>query len=101
MNQYGAELLLEISRFWAGKASLDTATGHYTIGGVMGPDEFHEKYPHRNKGGLDNNAYSNLMAAWVLQKTMEILEGMDSENRTSLFIKTGFNTSFCVKWSIN
>jgi trehalose/maltose hydrolase-like predicted phosphorylase len=32
---------------------------------VMGPDEFHEKYPDEPAGGLRNNAYTNVMVAWL------------------------------------
>ena len=31
----------------------------------MGPDEFHEKYPGADEGGLRNNAYTNVMVAWL------------------------------------
>ena len=31
----------------------------------MGPDEFHEKYPGGGEGGLRNNAYTNVMVAWI------------------------------------
>src|SRR5207244_3900299 len=37
----------------------------YEIHGVMGPDEFHEKYPDAAQGGLRNNAYTNVMVAWL------------------------------------
>ncbi|MDO9511521.1 MAG: beta-phosphoglucomutase family hydrolase [Bacteroidales bacterium] len=68
----GAKVYLEICRFWAGKAFLDSKTGRYHIDGVMGPDEFHEKYPGAEKGGLRDNAYTNIMVAWMLQKVDEI-----------------------------
>ena len=32
----------------------------------MGPDEYHDGYPDARRAGLDNNAYTNVMAAWVL-----------------------------------
>ena len=31
-----------------------------------GADEYHDGYPDRDEPGLDNNAYTNVMAAWVL-----------------------------------
>ena len=31
----------------------------------MGPDEFHERYPGVRDGGLRNNAYTNVMVAWI------------------------------------
>src|SRR5690606_3104035 len=42
---YGAELILEIARFWSSRAVFNQARGRYEIRGVMGPDEFHEAYP--------------------------------------------------------
>ena len=39
----------------------------------MGPDEFHEKYPDDAEGGLRNNAYTNLMMAWLCDVTQQVL----------------------------
>ena len=60
---YGAEMLLEIARFWASIATYNRALDRYEICGVMGPDEYHDGYPDRDEPGLDNNAYTNVMAA--------------------------------------
>ena len=40
----------------------------------MGPDEYHEGYPDRDQPGVDNNAYTNLMAVWCLCRAFEVLE---------------------------
>ena len=45
----------------------------YEIRGVMGPDEFHDGYPDAGAPGLNNNAYTNVMAVWVLCRAMEVL----------------------------
>lgn len=37
-------MFLEICRFWACKSQLGEDK-KYHISGVMGPDEYHEKYP--------------------------------------------------------
>ena len=66
LEAYGAEMLLEIARCWASIASYDRARDRYQVLGVMGPDEYHDGYPDRDEPGLDNNAYTNVMAAWVL-----------------------------------
>lgn len=58
MEEYGAEMLLEIARFWQSAAEYDETTGKYSIDKVMGPDEFHETYPGTEEGGLKNNAYT-------------------------------------------
>jgi trehalose/maltose hydrolase-like predicted phosphorylase len=69
---YGAELITETARFWASLAVLDPATGRYDIRGVMGPDEFHDGYPHRPGQGVDNNAYVNIMTAWTLARACDV-----------------------------
>jgi trehalose/maltose hydrolase-like predicted phosphorylase len=65
LRDYGAELMLEIARFWGSIAHFNPERERYEIHGVMGPDEFHEKYPGAARAGLRNNAYTNLMAAWL------------------------------------
>ena len=65
IDRYGAEMMLDIARFWASIAHFDPDRERYEIHGVMGPDEFHEKYPGARQGGLANNAYTNVMVAWL------------------------------------
>lgn len=66
LSFYGAEMLLEIARFWASIAEFNAERGRYEIKGVVGPDEFHTEYPGADGGGLNNNAYTNFMAVWVI-----------------------------------
>ena len=65
LESYGAEMMLDIARFWASIAHFNPARERYEIHGVMGPDEFHEKYPGSQQGGLANHAYTNVMVAWL------------------------------------
>lgn len=81
---YGAEMLLEIARFWASMARWNPELRRYEIHGVMGPDEYHTGYPGRAEPGLDNNAYTNLMAVWVLCKGLEVLQLLPGERRDEL-----------------
>lgn len=74
MKHYGAEMYFEICRFWASKSDFNTQSGRYDIHHVMGPDEFHEQYPGAQKGGLTNNAYTNLMVAWMMGNVDEIIK---------------------------
>ncbi|GAB4289511.1 MAG: glycosyl hydrolase family 65 protein [Coriobacteriia bacterium] len=69
----GAEMLLEIARFWASLATYNRAEDRYEILGVMGPDEYHDGYPDAGKPGLDNNAYTNVMAVWCLLRALDVL----------------------------
>ena len=58
-------MMLEITRFWRSIAHFNPERERYEIHGVMGPDEFHDKYPDALQGGLRNNAYTNVMVAWL------------------------------------
>ncbi|WP_230688818.1 glycoside hydrolase family 65 protein [Micromonospora sp. WMMC415] len=83
LAMYGAELLVEIARFWAGTAEHDPQSDRYHIRGVMGPDEFHDGYPDRPGSGIDDNAYVNVMTAWALARTIDafrILGGYHSDD---------------------
>ena len=80
----GAELLVEISRFWASIATWNQDEGRYEIHGVMGPDEYHEGYPGSDEQGLRNNTYTNVMAVWVLQRALEALEVLPPHYRQEL-----------------
>lgn len=80
----GAEMVLEIARFLASLTSFNAETGRYEILKVMGPDEYHDAYPDRNEPGLDNNAYTNVMSVWVLDRALEILAQLPAERRHDL-----------------
>jgi kojibiose phosphorylase len=58
----GAEMLLDIARFWASRATLGS-DGRYHILKVIGPDEYHES--------IDDNAYTNVMAQWTLRRGLD------------------------------
>lgn len=70
----GAELVIEIARFFCSVATHDPADDRYDITGVMGPDEFHDGYPDSPGAGVRNNAYTNVMAAWVLNRAADVAE---------------------------
>jgi len=74
MTLYGAEMMIEIAKFWSSKCTKNSKTGRYEIFGVMGPDEFHEKYPDTDTAGLNNNSYTNVMVVWLLDKAIAVLD---------------------------
>jgi alpha,alpha-trehalase len=87
LYDYGAELMLEIARFWASLVDYDEAAGRYAIRGVMGPDEFHTAYPGKDpseEGGLDNNAYTNCLVSWSLTRTLDVLDLLPDKRRREL-----------------
>ena len=98
MQFYGAELVLEIARFWSSIATFDEQRGRYVIRGVMGPDEFHEGYPDSPTPGLDNNAYTNIMAVWVLLRALDVLEILPDIRRTELTVRLGITPEDIARW---
>ncbi|MDR9438802.1 MAG: glycosyl hydrolase family 65 protein [Halomonas sp.] len=87
MEEYGAEMLIEIARFWASIASWNADRDRYDICRVMGPDEYHTAYPGvdpSTEGGLDNNAYTNVMAAWVMNRACQVLDILPPDRASQL-----------------
>jgi alpha,alpha-trehalase len=80
----GAEMFIEIARFWASIATYDSARDRYVIRGVVGPDEYHDAYPGSERPGIDNNAYTNAMAAWVLWRVQGVLDALPEQRRKEL-----------------
>lgn len=81
---YGGEIILDIARFWASLATYNHSLDRYEILGVMGPDEYHEGYPDREAPGLDNNAYTNVMAVWCLCRAFDVLDALPGASAREL-----------------
>jgi trehalose/maltose hydrolase-like predicted phosphorylase len=94
----GAELLLEIARFWASIATYDASQDRYEVHGVMGPDEYHEGYPDSDEQGLRNNTYTNVMAVWVLQRALEALEVLPPHYRQELIEELAIGDDELERW---
>jgi beta-phosphoglucomutase family hydrolase len=101
LNEYGAEILVLTTRFWASIAEYSEEDGRYHIRGVMGPDEFHEKYPDADpeNGGLNDNAYTNILVGWLMHKTIETLEYLPKKDMRILVEKTGFKPAEMELWN--
>jgi maltose phosphorylase len=63
---YGFEVLVETSRFWASRVNYNPSKDKYMILGVTGPNEY--------ENNVNNNWYTNKMAAWNLGYTQETLK---------------------------
>jgi trehalose/maltose hydrolase-like predicted phosphorylase len=95
---YGAEMVLEIARFWASATTFDEDRGRFEIVGVMGPDEYHEKYPGAETGGLRNNAYTNVMAVWCLRRALDVMEVVGPGRREELLAQLGIPADEPDRW---
>jgi trehalose/maltose hydrolase-like predicted phosphorylase len=98
LRDYGAELMLEIARFWASIAVFNADRGRYEIHGVMGPDEFHERYPDAADGGLRNNAYTNVMVAWIAETARRVLDLLPASRRDALSARLGLTDADVARW---
>lgn len=71
MDRYGYELILDTAKFWVSRFELGK-DGAYHINDVVGPDEYKEH--------VDDNAFTNYMAAWNIRKAMEYAAVLKTEN---------------------
>ena len=98
LESYGAEMMLDIARFWASIAHFNSARERYEIHGVMGPDEFHEKYPGAQQGGLRNNAYTNVMVAWLCDIAAKLPSLLSASSAEGLRARLGIGDDELALW---
>lgn len=98
LRDHGAEMMLEIARFWSSIAHFNPDRDRWEIHGVMGPDEFHEKYPDADEGGLRNNAYTNVMAAWICETAQKVLDLLPKSRRDVLRVRIGLHEDEIARW---
>lgn len=98
MDRYGAEMILEIARFWASLARWNEDAQRYEITGVMGPDEYHDRYPDSDAGGLRNNAYTNVMVVWLLERALDALALLGEGRRAELSGEIGLRPEDEQRW---
>lgn len=64
MVNFGTEIFLSAAQFYTSRLEWEETTDTYHIRNIIGPDEYHEH--------VDDNAFTNLMARWVLEEASEI-----------------------------
>lgn len=72
MLNFGAEIILDTARFWGSRVEWNASEDRYEISDVIGPDENHDH--------VNNNAYTNNMVRWNLQKGLEILAWLKTKS---------------------
>lgn len=70
----GVEILVQVARFYASRGGWGQKTGRFGYWGVMGPDEMHMM--------VNNNAYTNFMAAKSFKFALNALARMLRERPT-------------------
>ena len=67
----GLEVLIGIARFWHQRATFSTQKNQYVILGVTGPNEY--------ENNVNNNFYTNYLAKWCIDYTMEQINRVEKE----------------------
>lgn len=65
LSEYGLEVLIGISRFWAQRVNWSVEKTKYVMLGVTGPNEY--------ENNVNNNWYTNYIATWTLKYTQEAI----------------------------
>ncbi|HKL72177.1 MAG TPA: glycosyl hydrolase family 65 protein, partial [Marinilabiliaceae bacterium] len=72
LEEFGLEVLVAIARFWAQRITWSTHINKYVMLGVTGPNEY--------DNNIDNNWYTNKIAVWCLNYTMQALKKVETSN---------------------
>ncbi|MFN8255002.1 MAG: glycoside hydrolase family 65 protein [Bacteroidales bacterium] len=95
LAEYGLEVLMGISRFWAQRVTFSHDKNKYVMLGVTGPNEY--------ENNVNNNWYTNYIARWTLKYTLETIDYVKANNRArymEIIKKWDFNESAETKnWS--
>jgi hypothetical glycosyl hydrolase len=81
MEHYGYEMIFECAWFWCSRLYWNSKLERFEIMDVIGPDEYTEH--------IDNNAYTNYMAHYVISIAIHLYELLECENK-ALFDKLNF-----------
>jgi trehalose/maltose hydrolase-like predicted phosphorylase len=98
LSYHGAEMILEIARFWSSIVTFNRQRDRHEIRGVVGPDEYHTRYPGSEQHGLDNNAYTNVMAVWVLRCAIQVMDLLAEDRRKELLEDLGITHIELHRW---
>ena len=95
LADFGLEVLIGISRFWAQRINWSSHKNKYVMLGVTGPNEY--------ENNVNNNWYTNTIAVWTLKYTREALTYVKKQHGArfqEIVQKTGFGEGEEVaKWT--
>ena len=93
IEEYGLEVLVAISRFWAQRVNWSSKKEKYVMLGVTGPNEY--------ENNVNNNWYTNYIASWCLRYTKESILQVKENNPTrykQIADKIYFAEGEMIKW---
>ncbi|AKD04848.1 glycosyl hydrolase family 65 protein [Pontibacter korlensis] len=98
MTYMGGEMIFDIAQFWSSIATYNSELERYEIRNVVGPDEYHTEYPGKENTGLNNNAYTNVMAVWVIQVALKLFDILDDSRIEELCQKLSISEQDVQRW---
>jgi kojibiose phosphorylase len=93
VTDYGAEILFEVAQFLVSHVYFKKDKGRFEFIRLLGPDEYHEN--------VDNNAFTNYMAQFALEKALVVEAQMQRdapEKREALLARLGLNATDIQNW---
>ncbi len=88
---YGLEVLIGISRFWAQRVNWSEEKQKYVMLGVTGPNEY--------ENNVNNNWYTSKIAVWTLKYSLEVMKQFEGNTKLSeLLEKVHFEVSEIDQW---
>lgn len=99
LTYYGAELILGTALFWSSISEFNQEKDRYEIRRIIGPDEYHTSYPDAETPGINNNAYTNFMAVWVIQCALRVLDMFDENFKYEIAKKLDIHPEDIERWN--
>ena len=65
---------------------------------MRGPEGYTPRYPGATEPGIDDNAYTNVMAVWLLLRAQDVLAVLPSTRRTELIESLGLGPAELLHW---
>lgn len=88
LTEYGVEVLIAISRFWAQRVNWSSHKNKYVMLGVTGPNEY--------ENNVNNNWYTNTIAVWTLKYTrhaIDFVKNNDPSRYSEIVKRSSFQES--------
>lgn len=93
LTEYGLEVLVGISRFWAQRVNWSEDKKKYVMLGVTGPNEY--------ENNVNNNWYTNYIATWTLtytRQSLDYVKSKDEEAWRKIISKLNFKEEELTHW---
>lgn len=91
LHEYGIDVLVGISRFWADRVHFSKRKGLYMIHGVTGPNEY--------DNNVNNNWYTNTIAIWTLKYTLSVIEYLTEAGHENALNRHTITDDEIEKWN--